>query len=88
MGYFTNKAVEIRSLASFSIPGGPDGDEYGGIFNMESSKTSEFDHNERYFSTLYTMLYPSLLLTSKYLIYYKNYLINELTKTEPGIPAN
>jgi hypothetical protein len=82
LGYFTGKAVEIRSLASFSIPDDLGQNNCVGIFNVESSRTSTFERNERYFSTLYTMLYPGLMVASKYLVYYKNYLVHELSLSD------
>jgi hypothetical protein len=76
--YFQNIAVKTRSVASFRIPDELAGKECVGIFNVETPQAYSFKDNERIFSTLYTMLYPSLKLTSKYLVYYRKYLIDRL----------
>ena len=87
IGYFSGKGKNVKSFSSFRIPTKEANGKAEGILNIDSSKDLAFNRPEEEFSTLHTMIYPILKLTSKYLCYYRNYIKAELTK-EVTSPSN
>jgi hypothetical protein len=76
--FFHGNGKSVRSFTSFLVPHLTDVDLGVGIYNIDSPKPNSFGDKE-FFSTFYTMIYPTLKIVSNSINAYKRYLINQLT---------
>lgn len=86
LDYFTKTAKDTRSILSFRVlQTRGENDTYNeclGILNLDGSNANDFDVNEVFYDTFYTLIYPTLCLSGKYLDCYGKYLTKKLTSLE------
>lgn len=84
LSYFKSEATKTRSLLSFRIPQNEENKECVGILNIDGTDSSDFKKAEDYFNTFYTLIYPNICMSIKYLEYYRRYIIKRIESEEGG----
>jgi hypothetical protein len=84
--HFNRKGLgsAVRSFVSMRIPS-PEvtgGRAYSGVFNIDSPRAFAFGEDDEYFTTFYTIVYPTLMMIAEELATYKT-----LLKQDPSLES-